>query len=114
MTEEQKKAFDTYYNSRRDFSERHIKLAENLDHEKWLKNELFRYYEKGFQAANVWHNLRKDLHDLPDHSCMLLVYTGCQGVELTTFNVNTRRFGDSTLREVVAWCELPEPPEDPE
>lgn len=47
MAEEQKKQFELFYDKRSAFNSRHFHLAENIEREKWLKNELFRYYEKG-------------------------------------------------------------------
>ena len=115
MTEEQKKAFDTFYNSRRTFSERHIKLAENIDHEKWLKNELFRYYEKGLQEATAWHDLRKNPQDTPKKNGEYWVYMNCSGNKISRALVwNECVFMGMYDAEILAWCELPKPPEDPE
>ena len=80
------------------------------------------YSKKGFQKgaefvynkANEWHDLRKNPLDLPTRNCTVLIYTDWQGVELKTFFVDTRLFGNLTFREVIAWKEivLPELKED--
>lgn len=84
------------------YESNHGKIPTQL--EKYLRNA---YVAGATENGIGWHDLRKNPQDLPNHNCMLLIHTDWQGVELTTFNVNTRLFGDNTLREVDAWCEVP-------
>jgi hypothetical protein len=88
--------------------------------EEWVKQEyptlqinaVAQRYIKSFLAGlkagrPQWHDLRKDLTDLPKENTDVLIY--CYGNVRQAFfrGFFKSLYGDCRVEEVIAWCEIP-------
>lgn len=59
---ELKQKFNKLYEKRKNFYERHIRMAEKIGFEYWQKNEMFQYYKKG--ATEETKELQEEINEL--------------------------------------------------
>ena len=108
MTEELKKEFDIVYKKRRNFYDRHIRLAGKIGFEVWQKNEMFQFYKKGATENGIqWHDLRKNPDDVPENNDIVLNQKGEYVRYFPEYKTWTWQNCDNYGLEMIAWCEKP-------